>query len=65
MIFSYKVSGERRLVKGAKLRGEQEVSTKKLRLYTLLPVIALANQVVGDGVADLFLILGILSCEDM
>lgn len=49
----------------AKLVGEHDGSQQKRSLSTLLAVSLLANQAVGDGVADLLLILAILSREDM
>lgn len=64
VLFSDKAVGELASAK-AKLAGEHDGSQQKRSLSTLLAVSALANQAVGDGVADLLLILAILSREDM
>lgn len=64
VLFSDKALAELDACK-SRLASDESLSAENASLDALTAVSRLANQAVGDGVADLLLIIGILSVEDM
>lgn len=64
VLFSQKAVSELEKCK-ARFGTDTAHSEKMESIAMLLTVSKLANQAIGDGIADLLLILGILSCEDI